>query len=71
MPTSTTRPRATRATPRECVQTGVVGSHQIAPEEAGPFDCTRTPLRHPKETKGEEYHATTEVVACCEPGDCC
>lgn len=25
---------ATRATPRECVRTGVVGSHQIAPEEA-------------------------------------
>jgi SAM-dependent methyltransferase len=40
-------------------------------EEAGPFDCARTALRHPKETKGEEYDATTAAVPCCEPGDCC
>ena len=40
-------------------------------EQAGPFDCSRTPLRHPRETKGEEYHATSEAVPCCEPGDCC
>jgi SAM-dependent methyltransferase len=40
-------------------------------QEAGPFDCSRTPLRHPKETKGEQYDATTEVMPCCEPGDCC
>jgi SAM-dependent methyltransferase len=39
--------------------------------EAGLFDCSRTPLRHPKETKGDEYDATTEAVPCCEPGDCC
>jgi SAM-dependent methyltransferase len=44
---------------------------EIPIEEAGPFDCSRTPMRHPKETKGEEYHATSEVVACCEPGDYC
>ncbi len=44
---------------------------EIPLEEAGPFDCSRAPLRHPKETKGAEYHATSEVVACCEPGDCC
>ena len=53
-------------------QFDVVAPRQEIPlEEAGPFDCTRTPLRHPKETKGEEYDATTAVVACCEPGDCC
>jgi arsenite methyltransferase len=45
---------------------------EIPPEEAGPFDCSRTALRHPKETKGEDYDVTTEAVACCEPGEeCC
>ena len=29
--------------------------------EAKPFDCSRTSLRHPKETKGQDYNATTEV----------
>src|SRR5213080_5028201 len=28
--------------------------------EANPFNCTRTVLRHPKETKGQDYNATTE-----------
>src|SRR5919201_900280 len=27
--------------------------------EAKPFDCSRTSLRHPKETKGQDYNATT------------
>jgi ubiquinone/menaquinone biosynthesis C-methylase UbiE len=40
-------------------------------DQAAPFDCSRTVLRHPKETKGEDYHATTEAVPCCEPGDGC
>ena len=44
---------------------------EIPLDEAGVFDCSRTPIRHPKETKGEEYHATTDAVPCCEPGDCC
>jgi ubiquinone/menaquinone biosynthesis C-methylase UbiE len=39
--------------------------------EAEPFDCARTALRHPEETKGEGYTATTEAAACCEPGTCC
>jgi SAM-dependent methyltransferase len=39
--------------------------------KARAFDCSRTVLRHPKETKGEDYHVTTEAQACCEPGDCC
>jgi ubiquinone/menaquinone biosynthesis C-methylase UbiE len=45
--------------------------HAVPPEEAGPFDCSRTPLRDPKETKGEDYHVTTEAQPCCEPGECC
>ena len=44
---------------------------EVPLEAAGVFDCSRTPLRHPKESKGEEYRATSEAVPCCEPGDCC
>ena len=43
----------------------------IALEDAKPFDCTRTSLRHPKETKGQEYNATTEASSCCDGGGCC
>ncbi len=43
-------------------------------EAAQPFDCSRTVLRHPRETKGMDYDATTEAVPCCDPegnGACC
>jgi len=40
--------------------------------EAKPFDCSRTSLRHPKETKGQDYNATTEANSkCCDGGGCC
>lgn len=39
--------------------------------EAVPFDCSRTPHRHPRETKGEGYHATPETAGSCEPGGPC
>ncbi len=39
--------------------------------EAGAFDCSRTPVRHPRETKGLDYDATTEAAGCCPPGECC
>ena len=39
--------------------------------DAKPFDCSRTSLRHPKETKGQEYNATTEASSCCVGGSCC
>ena len=40
--------------------------------EAAPFDCTRTESRHPRETKGSDYHATSDEEApCCGPDDCC
>jgi ubiquinone/menaquinone biosynthesis C-methylase UbiE len=40
--------------------------------EAQPFDCSRTSLRHPKETKGQNYNATTEANSkCCDGGSCC
>ena len=39
--------------------------------EAKPFDCSRTSLRHPKETKGQNYNATTEGSSkCCDGGSC-
>jgi arsenite methyltransferase len=39
--------------------------------EAKPFDCSRTSLRHPKETKGRDYNATTEANSkCCDGGSC-
>lgn len=41
-------------------------------EEAEPFDCSRTPLRDPRETKGEEYSATTgSGEPCCDTDGCC
>src|SRR5712691_3252429 len=40
--------------------------------EAKPFDCSRTSLRHPKETKGQDRNATTEANStCCDGGSCC
>jgi arsenite methyltransferase len=40
--------------------------------EAEPFDCSRTSLRHPKETKGQDYNATTKANSkCCDGGSCC
>jgi arsenite methyltransferase len=39
--------------------------------EAKPFDCSRTSLRHPKETKGQDYDVTTEASnKCCDGGSC-
>jgi len=44
----------------------------VPPAEAKPFDCSRTSLRHPKETKGPDYNATTEANSkCCDGGSCC
>lgn len=42
-------------------------------EEAAPFDCKGPALRHPRETKGEQYRETrlAEGSACdCGPGTC-
>jgi arsenite methyltransferase len=39
--------------------------------EAKPFNCSRTALRHPKETKGQDYDVTTEANGkCCDGGNC-
>ena len=39
--------------------------------EAESFDCSRTVLRHPRETKGMDYDATSDEEACCLTGPCC
>ncbi|MCZ6725723.1 MAG: methyltransferase domain-containing protein [Acidobacteria bacterium] len=43
----------------------------IALADAEPFDCSRTTLRHPRETKGENYDVTsTHGEPCCGPDGC-
>ena len=44
---------------------------EIPLAEAQPFDCARTARRHPQETKGQDYKATTDTTNCCEPGGSC
>jgi len=45
---------------------------EIPLEAAGPFDCSRTPIRQPRETKGQDYDLTSEAAgACCGPEECC
>lgn len=42
--------------------------------EAQPFDCSGTRERHPKESKGQDYHATNAAAECRSGGDgasCC
>ena len=43
----------------------------VKPEEAKPYDCGRIKLRHPHETKGLDYDATTGAARCCDGGTCC
>lgn len=41
---------------------------EIPLDQAKPFDCSRTALRHPRETKGQEYNVTTPASQCCDGG---
>jgi SAM-dependent methyltransferase len=44
----------------------------IALQDAEPFDCLRAAPRHPSETKGIDYDATTEASgSVCGPEGCC
>lgn len=38
---------------------------EVPLQEARAFDCSRDALRHPRETKGKDYNATTEADGCC------
>jgi arsenite methyltransferase len=46
---------------------------EISLDQAKPFDCSRTARRHPRETKGQDYNATTPASQCCDGGNggCC
>ena len=45
---------------------------EIPHATAKPFDSARTSRRHPKETKGQKYNATTQTNSqCCDGGNCC
>ena len=44
---------------------------EIPLDKAKPFDCSRTALRHPKESKGGDYDVTTQASnKCCDSGSC-
>ena len=44
---------------------------EVPAESRRPFDCTRDAVRAPRETKGADYAATSDVApACCPPGAC-
>jgi ubiquinone/menaquinone biosynthesis C-methylase UbiE len=43
----------------------------VAPREARVFDCSRGAIRHPRESKGLDYDATSSPAApCCGPDGC-
>lgn len=44
---------------------------EIQPKDAKPFKCSGTIRRHPKETKGQDYSATTEASKCTDGAACC
>ncbi len=44
---------------------------EIPLSEAKPFACDSGKLRHPRETKGQDYTATTAASQCCDGGSCC
>ncbi|MDJ0579872.1 methyltransferase domain-containing protein [Crocosphaera sp.] len=52
---------------------GVSPYQEIPLEEATEFSCKNKAIRHPKETKGSNYHLTEtkEDTDCCTPGECC
>lgn len=44
---------------------------EIPLEGAGVFDCSRPNRRHPRETKGKDYHVTVSSPSSCAPGSAC
>jgi len=45
---------------------------EVPPEEAVPFDCRRSVVRDPRETKGADYRHTRKADGdCCSSGECC
>lgn len=44
---------------------------EIPLADAKPFVCHPGLLRHPRQTKGQDYQATTDGSQCCDSGGCC
>ena len=42
---------------------------EVPMDQAELFDCSKTVIRDPRQTKGEAYDATTEASDCCSPGE--
>jgi ubiquinone/menaquinone biosynthesis C-methylase UbiE len=40
-------------------------------ETARPLDCSTPRLRHPRESKGQDYKETIQAGQCCDGGGCC
>lgn len=63
----------------QLLQSGPYAGHFAALEpleaipagEAQPFNCAINTRRHPKETKGQDYDATTDARNCIDGVDCC
>ena len=55
---------------RECFEC-VEPRAEIPLREAISFQCVPGRLRHPRETKGQAYDATTAGSQCCDGGSCC
>ncbi len=51
---------------------GVEPLQEVAPEDAKLFDCAAGAMRHPRQTKGQDYRATeTNTDPDCSDGACC
>lgn len=52
---------------------GLPPYQEISEKEAVEFSCKNKAIRHPKETKGSNYHLTEmkEDMDCCTPRECC
>jgi arsenite methyltransferase len=52
---------------------GVEPLEEIPPDQAAAFDCKRSMARHPRETKGLDYHETRDSGGseCCGDSSCC
>lgn len=45
--------------------------NEVSLADAEVFDCSRTALRDPRETKGQDYNVTSEASDCCDGDSCC
>lgn len=50
---------------------GIAPREEIPVEEQKLFDCSRSAIRDPRETKGGDYRVTQSPGESCEPGSCC